>query len=140
MNRSGLYFLLLCSSSIMFGAAAKDDAKKNVHQEQHNLDKRLIWAVQRNELDDVKQLLTSKANVNTSYDFGTLFYAKTSAMIQLLVEHKVDINHLHTKKTALHWAVMHSEGYDVAKALIEYKADVNAADSEVKIAPLHDAE
>lgn len=103
---------------------------------QQSLDKALVTAIQRSQLDNVTHLLNQGANPNpsTNQNIIPLFFAKTKEITKALINAGARVNEQNThNKTALHEAGLWGHA-DVAAVLIENGADVTLKDLDKRTA------
>jgi len=108
---------------------------------QEKLNQDLMQAIDKDDLDEAKQCIDRKADVNYINDgnWSCLLSAKRTAMARLLIEHKADVNLKIGGEFTLHCAVDLGEN-DLVKTLLEHKADAKARESTYQDTPLHMAQ
>lgn len=116
---------------------------------QMDLEESCVLSIEANNLDKVKQFLSSGYSVNSFIRSRNRFwdtncftilaiaaFSGAKTIVEFLINKKAQINQMDliNSRTALHWAVA-SRNYEISKMLIEAGAHVNALDRD-SVSPL----
>ena len=96
------------------------------------LNKQLLEASEEGDINKVKQLIESGANVNHANNYGStpLIWARNLEMVKYLIENGANVNHANNFGSTPLRLASENGHFDIVKYLTEHGANVNHADND----------